>query len=33
MMKKMILTGGAIALLSSMTVGGPLLSYARCGMQ
>lgn len=33
MLKKMIVTGGAIALLSSMTVGGPLLSYAKCGMQ
>ena len=33
MMKKIVLTGGAIALLSSMTVGGPLLSYARCGTE
>ena len=33
MLKKMIVTGGAIALLSSMTVGGPLLSYAKCGIQ
>ncbi|NND95961.1 MAG: hypothetical protein HKN47_01375 [Pirellulaceae bacterium] len=32
MLKKMILTGGAIALLSSVTIGGPLLSYARCGV-
>lgn len=33
MLKKMIVTGGAIALLSSITVGGPLLSYAKCGIQ
>lgn len=31
MLKKVIVTGGALALLSSVTVGGPLLSYARCG--
>ncbi len=32
MVKKMILTGGALALLSSVTVGVPLFSYARCGV-
>jgi septal ring factor EnvC (AmiA/AmiB activator) len=31
MIRKMILAGGALALLSSVTVGVPLLSYARCG--
>jgi uncharacterized coiled-coil protein SlyX len=31
MLKKIIVTGGALALLSSVTVGGPLLSYAKCG--
>lgn len=31
MLKKVIVTGGALALLSSVTIGGPLLSYARCG--
>ena len=31
MLKKVLVTGGALALLSSVTVGGPLLSYARCG--
>ncbi|MDA8745179.1 hypothetical protein N9N28_11145 [Rubripirellula amarantea] len=31
MLKKMILAGGAVALLSSMTLGTPLFSYARCG--
>lgn len=31
MIKKMILTGGALALLSSVTLGVPLFSYARCG--
>ena len=33
MLKKMFVAGGAIALLSSVTIGGPLLSYAKCGMQ
>lgn len=32
MLKKMILAGGALALLSGVTVGGPLFSYARCGV-
>ena len=32
MMKKMVLTGGALALLSSLTLGVPLLSYTRCGV-
>ncbi len=32
MLKKMILAGGALALLSSATVGVPLFSYARCGV-
>lgn len=32
MLKKMILTGGAMALLSSLTFGTPLLSYARTGV-
>lgn len=32
MVKKMILTGGALALLSSVTFGVPLYSYARCGV-
>lgn len=32
MIKKMILTGGVVALLSSMTLGVPLFSYARCGV-
>lgn len=32
MLKKMILAGGALALLSSVTVGVPLFSYARCGV-
>ena len=32
MIKKMILTGGALALLSSVTLGVPLFSYARCGV-
>ena len=32
MFKKMILAGGALALLSGATVGGPLFSYARCGV-
>ncbi len=32
MVKKLILTGGALALLSSVTVGMPLWSYARCGV-
>ncbi|QDT01717.1 Chromosome partition protein Smc [Rubripirellula lacrimiformis] len=31
MIKKMILTGGVLALLSSVTLGVPLFSYARCG--
>lgn len=32
MIKKMVLTGGALALLSSVTLGVPLFSYARCGV-
>ena len=32
MLKKMLLAGGAVALLSSVTIGGPLLSYTRCGL-
>ena len=32
MIKKMFLTGGALALLSSVTLGVPLFSYARCGV-
>lgn len=32
MIKKMLLTGGVLALLSSVTLGTPLLSYARCGV-
>lgn len=32
MIKKIILTGGALALLSSVTFGTPLFSYARCGV-
>ena len=31
MLKKMILAGSALALLSSVSVGVPLYSYARCG--
>ncbi len=31
MLKKMILAGGALALLSGVTVGTPIWSYARCG--
>lgn len=31
MLKKVIITGGAIALLSGLTVGLPIWSYARCG--
>lgn len=31
MIKKMLLTGGALALLSSVTLGVPLYSYARTG--
>lgn len=31
MIKKMLLTGGALALLSTVTMGVPLFSYARCG--
>lgn len=31
MFKKLALTGGAIALLSSLAVGVPVFSYARCG--
>ena len=31
MLKKLIYTGGAMALLSSMTFGTPLFSYAKCG--
>ena len=32
MIKKMLLTGGVLALLSSVTLGVPLFSYARCGV-
>lgn len=32
MLKKLILAGGAVALLSSMTLGTPIWSYARCGV-
>ncbi len=32
MLKKAILAGGTVALLSSLAVGVPLSSYARCGM-
>ncbi|TWU41258.1 hypothetical protein Q31b_26970 [Novipirellula aureliae] len=32
MLKKLVLAGGAAALLSSMAVFTPLYSYARCGM-
>ena len=32
MIRKMVLTGGALALLSSVTLGVPLFSYARCGV-
>ena len=32
MIKKMMMAGGAIALLSSLTFGVPLFSYARCGV-
>lgn len=32
MLKKMIVAGGALALLSSLSVGVPLWSYARCGI-
>tara|TARA_R110002049_G_scaffold4601_5_gene32325 strand:+ start:458251 stop:459060 length:810 start_codon:yes stop_codon:yes gene_type:complete len=32
MLKKAILAGSALALLSSVTVGVPLFSYARCGV-
>ena len=32
MIRKMALTGGALALLSSVTLGVPLFSYARCGV-
>lgn len=32
MLKKLVLTGGALALLSSVTLGTPLYSYARCGV-
>lgn len=31
MLKKLLFTGGALALLSSVTLGVPLWSYARCG--
>ncbi len=31
MLKKIIITGGALALLSSVTVGRPILSYMKCG--
>lgn len=32
MVKKLILAGGALALLSSVTLGVPLYSYGRCGV-
>ncbi len=32
MIKKMMMAGGALALLSSLTFGLPLFSYARCGV-
>ncbi len=32
MVKKLVLAGGALALLSSVTLGVPLFSYARCGV-
>lgn len=32
MIKKMVLAGGALALLSSVTLGVPMFSYARCGV-
>lgn len=32
MIRKMVLTGGALALLSSLTLGVPLFSYAKCGV-
>ncbi len=32
MIKKLVLTGGALALLSSVTLGVPMFSYARCGV-
>ena len=32
MIKKMLMTGGVLALLSSVTLGVPLFSYARCGV-
>ncbi|TWU58728.1 Chromosome partition protein Smc [Rubripirellula tenax] len=32
MFKKMILAGSALALLSSVTLGKPVFSYARCGV-
>ncbi len=31
MIKKLAITGGAVALLSALTVGVPVFSYARCG--
>lgn len=31
MLKKMMIAGGALALLSSLSIGVPLWSYARCG--
>ncbi len=31
MFKKLAMTGGAVALLSALTVGVPVFSYARCG--
>lgn len=31
MLKKLLLTGGVLTLLSSVTLGVPLYSYARCG--
>ena len=32
MLRKMLLAGGAVTLLSGMTFGTPLFSYARCGV-
>lgn len=32
MLKKTIVAGGALALLSSLAIGVPLVSYARCGV-
>ncbi len=32
MVKKLIVAGGALALLSTLSLGVPLFSYARCGV-